>query len=211
MQIPVRFSNYFVHYPACYAGLLSSYLAPLERLFRFLLRVIARSIFFVFQGDTIARFRPARFRLARFRPAVHSSGLLPPNFFHFYLHISNFCCNFAAQNQIAGLDSVKQQGHNRRRKRALKHINICFIKDQFNLGQLKIHIHNIANVRTVSVNFLRILECMGVQARIDQLSEVHTFYETLNTLYNEKVILSRARSFCNERNHVCYKFQQLSS
>ena len=105
MQIPVRFSNYFVHYPACYAGLLSSYLAPLERLVRFLLRVIARSIFFVFQGDSIARFRPARFR-----PAVHSSGLLPPNFFHFYLRISFFCCNFAAQNQIEALNNIFREG-----------------------------------------------------------------------------------------------------
>ncbi len=32
-------------------------------------------------------------------------------FFYFYLRMSFFCCNFAPQNQIAGLDSVKKQGH----------------------------------------------------------------------------------------------------
>ena len=37
---------------------------------------------------------------------------------------------------------------------------------------------NIADVRTMSVDFLHILEVMGVQARIDQYSEVHTFLET---------------------------------
>ena len=44
-------------------------------------------------------------------------------------------------------------------------ISICFIKDIINLRQIVIDFRNIANVHTVSVDFLHILESMGVEAR----------------------------------------------
>ena len=77
------------------------------------------------------------------------------------------------------LADVKEQGQ--AQSVALHRIlSVCFIKDSLNLRQIVICVRNIANVHTMSVDFLRILAHMGVEARENQYDKS----ESSHFLYN---------------------------
>lgn len=59
---------------------------------------------------------------------------------------------------------------------------MCFIEEPFNLPQIQIAFLNIVNVHTVSVDFLRILDAMGVEARTTQYDKSESSHFLFNII-----------------------------